>query len=335
MSSPGRIHRAPLALAGLLTVLVGVGGGAGVYFAADRQERSFNRNEAVALAIDANDGPAENYLIVGSDSREGTEEESEAPGNRSDSIMILRRDPDGGAAVMSIPRDLWVPIAGTGDNGKINWAFNGGADRLIETIQGALEIPIHHYIEVDFAGFANLVDSFGGVEICVPYAARDEGSGLDIQPNCDTLNGGMALAFVRSRHYTEWIDDEWVPDNKNDFGRMERQQAFLRAAAGQVLEELQSNPFTLGDLLDAASGLVTVDPNLNMVKAAESLSAAFDEGLRTFSLPAEGAWHGDQAAVDMLAAEAEPILAYFRGAGPMPPEAAPDSTGDAPATSGG
>ena len=151
--------------------------------------------------------------------------------------MILRRDPDHGAAILSIPRDLWVPIAGRGDSWKINAAFNGGADQLIQTIQQSLGIPIHHYIEVDFDGFARLVDTVGGIEICV-HLRRPGTSGLDIQPGCQTLNGGMALAFVRSRKYEEWIDGEWVADNKNDFGRMERQQTFLRTAATAILDEL-------------------------------------------------------------------------------------------------
>ena len=317
----GRIHRAPLAIAGVLTLVIGVGGGAGVYFAADRQQSSVERDQAVAGVLDVgNDGPAENYLIVGSDSREGLNEESDAPGTRSDSIMILRRDPEHGAALLSIPRDLWVPIAGRGEEWKINAAFNDGADRLIQTIQNALGIPVHHYIEVDFDGFARLVNTFGGVELCVPYAAKDSGSGLDIQPGCQTVMGDQALAFVRSRHYTEWIAGEWVADNKNDFGRMERQQTFLRTTATALLDELKSNPMILGDLLWAAGELMTVDPALDINEAAGSMRAAFQEGLRTFSLPAEQAWHGDQDALDIIPGQAEPILAYFRGDAPMPAE---------------
>ena len=327
MTRESRIHRAPLAFAALITVVVGVGGGAGVFLAADRQESSVARVEGVDEVLDANDGAAENYLIVGSDSRADLpDEEVEAPGSRSDSIMILRRDPDGGAALLSIPRDLWVPIAETGDEWKINAAFQGGADRLIQTIQDALGIQINHYIEVDFDGFSRLVDTFGGVDICVPYAAQDEGSGLSIDQGCQTLEGPQALAFVRSRHYEEWIDGDWVADNKNDFGRMERQQTFLRTAATAVLDELKDNPFMLGNLLDAAGGLVSFDPGLDLFDAAESIRAAFQEGLRTFSLPAAQAWHGDQDALDIVDADAAPILAYFRGEGPLPPEAAATET---------
>ena len=173
-----------------------------------------------------------------------------------------------------------------------------------------------------------MVNTFGGVEICVPYAAQDAGSGLSIQPGCQTVMGDQALAYVRSRHYEEWIDGDWVPDDKNDFGRMERQQTFLRLAAEQMLDELRSNPLILGDLLWAAGQLVTVDPSLEIDEAAGSLRAAFQEGLRTFSLPAERAIHGDQDALDMLDDQAAPILAYFRGDGPMPPESSTDSTGD-------
>jgi len=327
MSREGRIHRAPLAFVALITLVVGVGGGAGVYFAADRQEQSVVRVDDVDQVLDANDGPAENYLIVGSDSRADLpDQEQEAPGSRSDSIMILRRDPDGGAALLSIPRDLWVPIAETGDSFKINAAFNGGADRLIKTIQDALGIPIHHYIEVDFDGFSRLVDTFGGVEICVPNAAQDEGSGLSITAGCQTLEGPQALAFVRSRHYEEFVDGDWVEDGKNDFGRIERQQMFLRVAATAVLDELKSNPFMLGNLLEAAGGLVSFDPGLDLFEAGESIRAAFQEGLRTFSLPSERAIHGDQDALDVIEGEAAPILAYFRGEGPLPPEAAVTAT---------
>jgi LCP family protein required for cell wall assembly len=322
MSRVGRIHRAPLAVAALVTLLVGVGGGAGVYFAADRQEQSTTRvemNESLA----ANDGPAENFLIVGSDLREETDES----GSRSDSIMILRRDPAGGAALLSIPRDLWVPIAGTGDSGKINWAFNGGGPRLTETITQALGIPIHHYIEIDFDGFSRLVDSFGGVDICIPNPAQDTGSGLSVPGGCQTLHGPQALAFVRSRHYEEWIDDEgdWVPDGKNDLGRIERQQAFIRAATQDVMEELKSNPFLLGNLLEAARGLVSFDENLDLLEAAESLRAAFQEGLRTFQLPVVQEFHGDQDALD-LADGADVILEYFIGTGPLPPDPTTQTT---------
>ncbi len=188
-----------MALAAALTIVVGVGGGAGVYFAGEREEAGIERVADLSEVLAANEGPAENYLIVGSDTRDVVDPDAEdaglflngstGEGGRSDTIMILRRDPDAGASLLSIPRDLWVPIAGTGDDGKINWAYIGGPRRLAETITQALGIPIHHYVEVDFAGFQRLVDEIGGVEICVKDAAQDTNSGLSLQPGCQTLRG--------------------------------------------------------------------------------------------------------------------------------------------------
>ena len=83
--------------------------------------------------------------------------------------------------MMSIPRDLYVPIAETGGSQKINAAYNGGPRRLVLTVQQSLGIPIHHYLEVDFVSFAKLVDSLGGITIDFPHPAFDRNSGLDVQ----------------------------------------------------------------------------------------------------------------------------------------------------------
>ena len=334
MSSRGRIHRAPLALAAFFTVAVGVGGGAGVYFAGEREEQGIERVAELTDVLADNVGPAENYLIVGSDTRDVVDEDAEdaglfldgatGEGGRSDTIMILRRDPDNGASLLSIPRDLWVPIAGTGEDGKINWAYIGGPRRLAETITQALGIPIHHYVEVDFAGFQRLVDEIGGVEICVEDAAEDTNSGLVLQPGCQVLNGSMALAFARSREYRTWRDGEWHEEQgAPDLNRIARQQVFLRTAATEVLDEINSNPFRLGDLIDAAGGAVRLDDQVNFVEAGEAMFAAAQDGMQTFTVPVNGVTIGDQSALE-LADGADEILDYFRGTGPLP--AAPAST---------
>lgn len=330
MSHRGRIHRAPLAFAALCTVIVGVGGGAGVYLAAERQESSVTRVADLNDVLAANVGPAENYLLVGSDSREDVDPDADdaglflgeatGEGGRSDTIMILRRDPDHGAALLSIPRDLWVPIAGTGDSGKINSAYHGGPRRLAETITQGLGIPIHHYVEVDFGGFQRLVDEIGGVEICVDYAAEDTNSGLVLQPGCQTLDGRMALAYARSRHYREWRDGDWIEDQSApDLDRIARQQHFLRSAANKVMAELRSNPLRLGNVIDAVSGVVRIDENVNLFDAGEALYAAAEEGLYTYVIPTEPVTISGQSALE-LAPGADEVLDYFRGTGPLPPE---------------
>jgi LCP family protein required for cell wall assembly len=335
MSSRSRIHRAPLALAALFTIVVGVGGGAGVYFAGEREQDNVERVDELTDVLAANDdGPAENYLLVGSDSRDVVDEDAEdaglflngstGEGGRSDTIMILRRDPEHGASLLSIPRDLWVPIAGTGDDGKINWAYIGGPRRLAETITQALGIPIHHYVEVDFAGFQRLVDEIGGVEICVEYAVQDRNSGLALNPGCQTLDGHMALAYARSRRYQEFRDGEWRDEQgAPDLNRIARQQHFLRSAASAVMEEVNSNPFRLGDLIDAAGSVVRLDANVDVLDAGEAMFAAAEEGLHTFVPPVQELTVGDQSALQ-LADGADEVLDYFRGIGSLP--TVPDST---------
>jgi LCP family protein required for cell wall assembly len=322
--SSGRIHRAPLLLVGLIIVLVGVGGGAGVYFAADRREAGVQRVD-VASALsnkDANTGPAENYLIVGSDSRANFDPEGSGQGGCqcSDTLMVLRRDPDDGASLLSIPRDLWVEIPGHGE-GKINSAYSHGPEVVIDTVEQSLGIPINHYIEIDFAGFKTLVDAIGGVEVCVPYLARDDNTGMELQPGCQTVDGEGALSYARSRHYREFIDGQWVEDNKNDFGRIERQQAFVRSAVDALLQEVVANPERLGDLIDVAGNAITFDEDANLFDTGEALAAAAGEGLQTFTVPSERFLVDGQDALSMLP-EAEPLLDYFRGVGPMPVDTA-------------
>ena len=96
--------------------------------------------------------------------------------------MIMRVDPTTDTVDMvSLPRDLWVPIAGTGESQRINTAYSSddGRQRLIDTIQQDFGIPINHYIEVDFKGFQGVVDAIGGVPMYFDEPMRDDNSGLE------------------------------------------------------------------------------------------------------------------------------------------------------------
>jgi LCP family protein required for cell wall assembly len=337
-----RLRRPPGALAVALAVAVGAAGSVGVLASAKKQSDGVERVDDMGDAIVEKSGPSENYLLVGSDTREGIDEDSatvgqtgtadEVVGRRSDTIMILRREQDGGAALLSLPRDLWVEIAGTGgEEGKINSAYNEGAGRLARTITQELGIPINHYVEIDFVGFTQMVDEIGGVEICFDNPARDTHSGLDMEPGCHTLDGQQALAYTRSRYYQEWIDGEWQDVGVADLGRIQRQQLFIREAVTQVLREIEGNPFALNDLIAAATASVRVDRSTDPVRAANALRVAADAGLNTYSLPVEFADHDGESALD-LAPGADALLDYFRGAGPPPPATtsttAPAGTGD-------
>jgi LCP family protein required for cell wall assembly len=327
--SGSRLRRPPGALALGLAILVGGAGSAGVIVSANNRSEDVTRVEGMeeVLQEQANDSPAENFLLVGSDSREGVDENdpnagaigdtNDAFGRRSDTIMVLRRERNGGASLLSLPRDLWVPIAGTGHSNKINSAYNEGPERLAATVTQALGIPVNHYVEVDFVGFMKLVDEIGGVEICTMHAAQDLHSGLRLNPGCQRLDGSQALAYARSRYYEEWIDGEWVDDPSADLGRIRRQQHFIRTAAESLLQRVESDPFALGDLIGAATDAVRIDQRLDPVRAADALREAAQQGLATYTLPVEAVEHGDQAALE-LTDDAEPILDYFRGVGPAP-----------------
>jgi LCP family protein required for cell wall assembly len=326
-------RRSPAPVALLLALLVGVVGSIGVLRAAEEATANVSRVkglENVLADSSANDLPAENFLLVGSDSREGTDPDDAAlgdvAGQRSDTIMLLRREKNGGAALMSFPRDLWVDIPGKGE-GKINGAYNGGPQLLAQTITESFGIPVHHYVEVDFAGFRDIVDAIGGVEVCVEHLAQDANTGMRLEPGCHTVNGEGGLAYARSRYYEEFIDGSWRVDPRADLGRIERQQSFIRSAAEALLQEVIANPERLGDLVQVATRAITFDSRTNVLASGQALAAAAQDGMRSYTLPTNREMIGDQDAQRVIESEAEPILAYFRGDGPVPPSSdAPEST---------
>jgi LCP family protein required for cell wall assembly len=336
---PGtRLRRPPGALAFGLAVLVAAAGTIGMKVSAHQATNAVTRDEQVVQALEqpVNDAPAENYLLVGSDSRQGISADDpnagaignadEVVGGRSDTIMVLRRERNGGAYLLSIPRDLWVTIAGTGKKSKINSAYNQGSERLVETVSQALGIPINHYVEIDFAGFQRLVDEIGGVKICTYYPAQDLHSGLHLNPGCTNLDGSQALAYARSRYYQEWHDGQWHQDGTADIGRIKRQQLFIKTAVTKLLQEMENQPFEIGELIGAATSAVTIDQGLDPVKAAAALRQAAEIGLDTYALPVTAAQHKGQSALDLDTAAAQPILDFFRGAGAAPPPSTTPAT---------
>jgi LCP family protein required for cell wall assembly len=307
----------------MVALLVMVAGTAGVLIAAKRTVGGVARVPAVAEVLSPSSSNIDNYLLVGSDSRAAgdpnTGDTGGVSGNRSDTIMVLRYDRDtGDASLLSIPRDLYVDVPGHGKQ-RINGAYNDGPDRLVETVQQALGIPVHHYVEIDFAGFKTLVDSLGGVEICFLYPTRDDNTGLNITvPGCQVLDGTQALAYARSRHYEELRDGEWKQDPTSDLGRSTRQRDFVNRTLQTALAQIKTNPFRAGELIESMGTALRIDENMDPVGAASSLRSAVDAGLLTYSLPVVGQTI-DGNAVLLLGDGAEAVLAYFRGDGPPPP----------------
>ena len=131
---------------------------------------------------------------------------------------MARVEPDAERVkLLSIPRDLWLPIAGTGSEDRINTAYSNGRQTLIDTIQESLGIPINHYIEVDFSGFQRLVEAIGGVPMWFDTAMRDQHTGLVINgEGCVNLDGEQALALARSRSLEYVEDGGWHTDPTGD-----------------------------------------------------------------------------------------------------------------------
>jgi LCP family protein required for cell wall assembly len=280
---------------------------------------------AVGSVLDGG-GSGTNVLIVGSDTRAGADPNAPdaggilgnatdrpPPGQRSDTIMVLHLGA-GGNKMLSIPRDLIVTTADTGEKTRINASFNtdlgGGPQRLIKTVKQNLGIPINRYMEVDFVTFAGLVDAVGGITIDFPYPAFDNNTGLDIKTaGPQKLNGEQALAYVRSRHYTE-IKEDGKPheDPTADLGRIQRQQVFLQTVMGKVANS--SNPFTLLKVGGEISKGIRLDDKLSLWGA---LQLAWDmKGLHPESVPLPVAPNRDNATLHLVEPDATGVLAPFK-----------------------
>jgi LCP family protein required for cell wall assembly len=264
----GRRVRRRLARAGLvLAVLLVVVAGTGLWYAW-KTFRTIERVE-VAAVLTPESGSEVNYLIVGTDSRDGLGDDvgnkevvvgDGVAGQRSDTLVLMRVGKDGNR-MLPLPRDLYLPIADTKGSERINTAIQGGPSRLIKTVQQSLSLPVHHYVQIDFAGFLGLVDAVGGVTIEFDAPAFDDKSGLDITtPGPHKLDKDMALAYVRSRAYTRIVDGKPVVDPTADLGRIQRQQTFLRAVMAEV--GATRNPITLARIGDAIASNMKIDDAL-------------------------------------------------------------------------
>lgn len=262
-----------VAVAGLILVALAGVGTAIAYRYADTLITG--QQTSVGGTAVAEVGEPINILVVGSDSREGLSGEQlnqtteDVGGKRTDTIMVLHVNPEQKKAVLvSVPRDLRTEV--NGEVAKINAAGSGGPSLLLKTVEETTGLDINHYVEVNFAGFLKVVDTVGGVELCnrTGEPLVDEMAGLKMPPGCHNVKGQQALAFVRARY----ID--------SDFGRIERQQQFMRA----LLQKISSagnliNIPKLVQLANDLSGAVTTDEAFS---ASEALKIA--RGMGSLSL---------------------------------------------------
>ncbi|GED86627.1 transcriptional regulator [Streptomyces sp. 6-11-2] len=268
-SAPNWRRRFKWSVITLVTLLVVTS--VATYFWADSKLR---REVDLSKVIDRPEtGKGTNYLIVGSDSREGMSSEQKkqlhtgsAEGKRTDSMMILHVG-DNGDTLISLPRDsnVTIPQFRGSESGKIKgplgpnklnaaYAFDG-PELLVRTIEYNTGLHIDHYVEIGFAGFANIVDAVGGVELTIDKGFKDKYSGADFQAGKQKLDGRQALAFVRTRHAFA----------TSDLQRTKNQQKFLAALSHQVATPSTIlNPFRLYPTMGAGLDSLIVDKDMSL-----------------------------------------------------------------------
>jgi LCP family protein required for cell wall assembly len=242
-----------------------------------------------------------NYLVVGSDSREGlTRAQTRklkvgttavAAGGRSDTMFLIHISKSRDSAfIISLPRDTLVQVPahisqdGTTDiperPGKLNASFAfGGAPLLIQTIEKMTNLKIDHYVEINFAGFTGVVDALGGVEVCSKVPINDPKSHLVLSAGTHTLDGLEALKYVRTRDF----------DGRGDIGRMERQQQFISAVLRKATSTgVLLNPIKLANFYNATISTVKMDEGLDkndLLTLAKQMRNLSSGNIRTLTVP--------------------------------------------------
>lgn len=222
------------------------------------------------------------FLLLGSDTRGGANESA-----RSDTIMVLRLNPEKKTAyLISIPRDTWIRIKGHGKK-KINAAFQYGGSRLmIDTVRDFTGLDINHYAIVDFQGFKEIVDALGGIDIDVEKDLQDTRLQMDMHAGYQHLDGEEALKYVRIRHCD------------SDFGRMGRQQKFLKAVMDKLLR--LSSVFRIPQLANIASQNIRTDSDLgipDMIAYGQMIREIGRNNMQMITIPGQPGWAGSASVV--------------------------------------
>ena len=251
-----------------------------MYFANDLTG-TINQGEALPDQKQVEPGDPINIVLMGSDTREGKGDSgaygnsSEITGARSDTTIVVHISGDRQHAMaVSIPRDssVTLPMCKTPDGttkGGYHAIFNaafelGGPTCTVKLITQLTGLDINHYVVVDFAGFKNVVDALGGVDVCLKNPVNDPDSHLVLSAGEHTISGNQALAFVRAR--------KTIGDG-SDLSRIQRQQEFLSSAIRKATSAgVLANPFQLYSVAKAAAKSLTTDPDLANIEALQNLA---------------------------------------------------------------
>ena len=316
-----------------------VGGVIGVNVLIDRKIDEIPRVK-VNTAQNTDPGEPANFLLIGSDTRAQvqTPEEKAAfgdaaqeGGQRSDTLMVIHVDPAQKTGyLVSFPRDLAVNVPGLGQ-AKINSAFNSGPQRVVDTLQQNFNIPIHHYLEVDFQSFKGIVDAMGGVPVFIDAPSRDSHSGFEFipfnfHPGCYTLDGSTALNYVRSRGMEQYIDGRWQTDPRGDLGRIDRQQQFMKRLATEAFRKSVNSPRTALDIADETIPKLKADEGLGtgdikkLINSFRRVDPNDPNSLEMVTFPTVPGPQSSRlgATLQVKQPDADAVLARLRQFGPSP-----------------
>lgn len=248
-------------------------------------------------------GPGKNILLLGSDTRSGSEA-AQVSGSRADSIMLAHIPADGkGVYLVSIMRDTWVNIPGYGA-AKINAALNyGGISLQVATVENLLGIKIDHVAEIEFEGFKALVNSVGGVDVQVPF--NFDINIWSFKQGVQHMDGGAALAFVRARY--QFAD--------GDYQRVRNQRAFLRGLYSTMKSKgALDNVGSFQSAVESIAGYMRVDSGLNAAQIAQIAAPVLTSGdttMRMTTLPNAGpGWSYDGQSIVIVNQAANANLSY-------------------------
>ncbi|MFE2581165.1 LCP family protein [Streptomyces sp. NPDC059378] len=297
-AGPRRRRRGRIVLMALLVLLLTVAGtGYWLYSDLDGNIKGIDLDRAIG-----DDRPAklptsgQNLLILGSDSRAGANaalKTGNVSGARSDTALVMHI-PEGRqkAVAVSIPRDTLVtrPECTRADGSKVPSAqrvmFNSiysqvGSACVVKTVEKISGIRMDHYMEIDFAGFKELVDAIGGVDVTVDQDIHDSSSGLDLTSGTHRLNGTQSLEFVRTRH--------GIGDG-SDLGRIGLQQRFMTALLSEIKkQDLLGSPTKTYNIADSLTQALTTDSELASLTAlaefGRSMNGVDPSTMETIMLP--------------------------------------------------
>jgi LCP family protein required for cell wall assembly len=262
----------------------------------------------------------ENILMVGSTSRCALSVQNPAyglcsqgvNGVNSDVVMILHADPaHHRVALLSIPRDLFIPNARSTGANKIDAGLAQGLTQLVAAIEEDFGIPIQHAVSLNFDQFANIVDALGGINMSFPVSVFDwspTGGGVNgNQPvssglnqkaaACVHLNGTQALEVVRARplrYQTSKSNPNdpysWPQEAQSDLARIRRDHEFLRVVAAAVAKHGLENPLTDLDLINSVKADLGFDqtwPASDMVNLVLDFHSVGIDSVPQLTLPVQ------------------------------------------------